>query len=119
LTTLESYLTDGVIRDRADIGAVETMLHETASTIERTFNGTHWPYEVVRGAPPKQADLSHSTTAMMIRAVDLLLGDGKATPQHAERGFPFDVGDTRKQLSEIKQLSEEALLRALKKIRLF
>jgi len=86
LVTLESYLTDGIQPDRADIAVIETVLRETASTIAATFNGTHWPYEVSRGSLNANEGLSQSTTAMMIRAVDLLIG--KTGTTHAERGYP-------------------------------
>jgi hypothetical protein len=37
LQTLESYLTEGIHRDRADVEAIESVLHATAATIRDTF----------------------------------------------------------------------------------
>jgi hypothetical protein len=45
VTALESYLTGDILRDRADVAAIEAVLRETALTIAATFRGTHWPYE--------------------------------------------------------------------------
>jgi len=92
LTSLESYLTGDILRDRADIDAIEITVRETATTITATFMETHWPYEVKRGSQlSKPKVLSESTTAMMIRAIDLILniaGEKSKNPSYA-----FDLDD--------------------------
>lgn len=67
MTTLESYLTGDILRDRADIVVIETVLRETASTIAATFKDTHWPYEVIRGAPP--TDTASGCTSRILHCV--------------------------------------------------
>jgi len=110
MTTLESYLTGNVLRDRADIAAIERALHETAETIIATFNGSHWPYEVTRDAPFKKGNLSQSTTAMMIRAIDLVLAAQEANATEPSYTLDFDKS-TVDQLDRIRQ-SAVASLRA-------
>ncbi|TIL79746.1 MAG: AAA family ATPase, partial [Mesorhizobium sp.] len=91
LQTLESYLSDGIQRDREDIAAIDRVLAETGKTITETFdpNCKNWPYEI----PDLRTDkthISHSTMTMMIRAIDLLREskrEGAARPAYA-----FDIG---------------------------
>ena len=112
LTTLESYLTGDILRDRADISRIETVLRETASTIAATFVGTHWPYEVIRGIAPKRGPLSQSTTAMMIRAIDLILGAAGEDPN--ELSYVFELEKRLcERLQEIRNLSANALTTAI------
>jgi hypothetical protein len=113
VTTLESYLTGDVVRDRADITLIETVLGETAATIAATFLDTHWPYEVIRGTAPKKGDLSQSTTAMMIRAIDLILGAAGADRKELSYTFELEKQLAEK-LQEIRQIAVDALSAAIK-----
>ena len=91
MQTLESYLSDGIQRDREDIAAIDRALAETGETLAATFSpeNNNWPYEI----PDHRADkskVSHSTMTMMIRAIDLLREStrtGAARPAYA-----FDIG---------------------------
>jgi len=115
VTALESYLTGDVLSDRGDIATIESVLGETASTIEMTFKDTHWPYEVRRGAALTVGKLSQSTTAMMIHAIDLLLD----TPETngGKLGYVFTLNDDPlgKKLSCCRKTAADALFDEIKK----
>ena len=112
MTTLEAYLTGDIFRDRADIAAVEKVLHETATTIVATFQNTHWPYEITREQTQASSFLSHSTTAMMIHASDLILNaTGK---KFSDLGYTLTLNDELiEQLSSNRELASTALLAAM------
>jgi len=95
LLTLETYLREHIHRDREEIAAIERVLLETGKTIDQNYDGTTWPYEIHRDGDrtPKVA-YSQSTTAMMIRAIDLLL-DAAPGPRSP---YPFDVGSLKTEL---------------------
>jgi hypothetical protein len=112
VTTLESYLTGEILRDRSDITAIENVLRETASTIAATFKSTHWPYEIIRGTAPKMGGLSQSTTAMMIHAIDLVLGVAGVNPQEPSYAFRLDK-PLEEKLPSIRKSAFEALSAAI------
>lgn len=92
--TLEDYLAGGIQRDRTDIEAVDRLLIDTANTIVSTFTGRSWPYEAKRNTSLERKDFSQSTTAMMIRALDFLLGQGGNEPHPRYTfGLPDDLRD--------------------------
>ncbi len=74
LADLETYLSDGIYSDREDIATIEQVLVTTGETIAENFDDKtkDWPYEIRRQDGKDSRDFSQSTTAMMIRAIDLL-----------------------------------------------
>jgi hypothetical protein len=95
VTTLESYLTGDILRDRADVAAIETVLRETASTIVATFRGTHWPYEVIRGVQPGSDSLSvpvghdfAEACEQTVRITCAANSSGKVAPAHPQVPAP-------------------------------
>jgi len=108
LQTLESYLTESIHQDRADIAAIDVVLLETAATLKDASFGSHWPYEARRGKPLIDKGLSQSTNAMMIHAIDLL--NGAAHPDAAQPRYPFKIEDELKEdLETIREASYTAL----------
>ena len=112
LQTLESYLTEGIHRDRADVEAIESVLHTTAATIRDTFLGRYWPYEARREGELLDQGLSQSTSAMMIRAIDLLLGSAHANAPLPR--YPFELDSKlAKKLEEVRGFAEAELSTAI------
>ncbi|MER8873390.1 AAA family ATPase [Mesorhizobium sp. M0814] len=104
MQTLESYLADGIQRDREDIVAIERALLETCATITATFDAKrkNWPYEIRATEVAKGAE-SHSTATMMIRAIDLLGGsEHKGTTQPA---YPFKIGTEDREKLKVARTS--------------
>lgn len=114
--TLESYLNDGIHRDREDIAAIERVLAETGETIDENFNGqTHdWPYEIRREPSTQARKFSQSTTTMMINAIDLL---GEDSPRGVCEPYPFVLGDLGKTLVTKRQAAFKALVADIKRQR--
>ena len=100
MQTLESNLSDGIYRDREDITAVDRVLSETGETIDDSFDQEHndWPYERGREPGRMSTSYSQSTAAMMINAIDLLLGIAQAGKRKAP--YPFDLGKVAAALEE-------------------
>lgn len=111
MLTLESYLNDGIHRDRDDIAAIERVLRETAVTINETFDASAkcWPYEIDGENKPVE-QVSHSTTAMMINAIDQLCG---LSANGVNRAFPFDCGNQKDSLLEKRKASAGALFKSI------
>lgn len=117
MQTLESYLADGIQRDREDIAAIERALQETCHTITATFDAKkkNWPYEIRVAEPAKGAD-SHSTATMMIRAIDLLGGLGQRGTNRPAYPFKIDAED-REKLIPARADAFKALADSLRKKR--
>lgn len=65
MQTLESYLGEGIHRDREDITAIERVLRKSGDTIDTSFDSDRhdWPYEIIRGAERTSMGYSQSTSA--------------------------------------------------------
>jgi hypothetical protein len=108
LLDLETYLSDGIYRDRGDIAAIEQVLVATGETIAENFDDKtkDWPYEIRRQGGKAPRSFSQSTTAMMIRAIDLLR---EAAPSSPPEPYPFKLGV----LSETLERQRKAAFKAL------
>lgn len=107
MLTLEAYLSDGIYRDREDIAAIERVLVETGETIAENFEvqTSDWPYEIRRQGVKTSRDFSQSTTAMMIRAIDLLR---ERAPGSAPELYPFKLGALSETLEEQRKAAFKA-----------
>ncbi|AMX94020.1 AAA family ATPase [Mesorhizobium sp. M7A.F.Ca.US.014.04.1.1] len=117
--TLESYLSDGIQRDREDIAAIDRVLLETGETIAGTFNSEkpNWPYEIPdRRKENDKHKISHSTMTMMIRAIDLLRESQRVGTSRP--GYAFEVGGQyAKKLDEARKKAFDRLVAELREAR--
>lgn len=124
MQTLESYLSEGIYRDREDIIAVERVLCETGKTIDVSFceQFSDWPYEIISSKPDSESDnkpertsgdYSQSTSAMMINAIDLLRGTTQGGGRKAP--YPFDLGEIGTTLKEKRRKAFKKLIQKIKK----
>ncbi len=106
---LETYLSDGIYSDRGDIATIEQVLVTTGETIAENFDDKtkDWPYEIRRQDGNDFRDFSQSTTAMMIRAIDLLR---EAVPGSTGELYPFKLGELSKTLGEQREAAFKALV---------
>lgn len=105
MLTLESYLNDGIHRDRDDIDAIERVLRETAQTLAKSFVKRKgcWPYEIDNKGRSSIKGFSQSTTAMMIHAIDMLCNSNLNNSKHP---YQFYLGDY---IDDLKEVREKAL----------
>jgi hypothetical protein len=73
---LDEYLTNQFHLDRQDLRAVEVLLGEAVTTLMATHSAKGWPYEVRPTGFNKPKGLSHSTTAMVLLAIEKTVGRG-------------------------------------------
>jgi hypothetical protein len=109
LLDLETYLSDGIYRDRGDIAAIEQVMVATGETIAENFDDKtkDWPYEIRRQGGKAPRSFSQSTTAMMIRAIDLLR---EATPSSPPEPYPFKLGALSETLEKQRKAAFKALI---------
>jgi hypothetical protein len=115
LLTLESYLSEGIHRDREDVIAVERVLRETADTINTSFDRSRkdWPYEI-NDAPEKVSrSYSQSTATMMVNAINLLQGFTQNGRPRAP--YAFDLGKIGANLEDKRADAFEKLVQEIAK----